>query len=122
MFDTAGGAPAEERQTVTPSAPNRRNRLAWIIGLSSFALLFGGTALRIVPGGPFISLHSDVLPTLAALSAIRLGLLTLRGKDTAAKLVSLVFILVATIAISNVFNSVYLFWHRPYARGDFLGL
>jgi len=44
-----------------------------MIGLTLFALLFGGSAGRTVPGGPFISVIGDILPAAASLTVMRLG-------------------------------------------------
>jgi len=96
--------------------------LGWMIGLTLFSLLLGGTAARIVPGGPFISVTSDVLPFAASLIAIRLGLLTLSERNSGAKLVALAIILLATLSMARIMIDVYSFWNRPYARGDFFGL
>jgi hypothetical protein len=93
-----------------------------MIGLTLFSLLLGGAAARIVPGGPFISFSSDVLPFAATLIAIRLGLLTLRGRNSGAKLVALAFIVLATLSLARIMIDVYSFWNRPYARGDLFGL
>jgi len=102
--------------------PSQPSRLGWTIGLVLFSLLLGGSTPRIVPGGPFISITSDILPGVASLTAIRFGLIALRGRNIVAKFVALMFILLATLALSRIMIDVYSFWHRPFARGDLLGL
>lgn len=112
------GAHAHSR----PQPPRESSRIGWVIGLSLFAVVLGGSTGRTVPGGPFISLTGDILPTIAALFAIRLALLTLRCRGVAIKLVAMLFVLVSTFALSNVFMSVYCFWFlRSHARGDLFG-
>lgn len=110
--------PMEPAKTELPPRPPR---LRWMIGLALFSFLMGGSLQRIVPGGPFISVISDILPSVAALISIRLGLLILRGKNPGAKFVALLFILLATLSLARIMTVVYLFWNRPYARGDLFG-
>jgi hypothetical protein len=109
--DTAG-------ENQPPAEPSYLSR---IIGLAVFSVLFGGTAARIVPGGPFVSLTSDILPTIAAVASVRYSLLSLRGRDIGTKVIAMFFVVVCTFALSNVFRSVLSFWFSPYARGDFFG-
>jgi hypothetical protein len=112
LSETAG----DDQPQLQPSCLGR------IIGLAVFSVLFGGSAARIVPGGPFVSLTGDILPTIAAVVSIRYSLLTLRGRDIGTKAIAVTCVVVCTFALSNVFRSVLSFWFRPYARGDFFGL
>jgi hypothetical protein len=115
-------APESRASSSTPDREaNPPLRIGWIVGLTLFALLFSGSAIRIVPGGPFISITGDLLPAVASVVAMRLGLLILRGNALLPKLLALLFILLATLALSRVMIDVYTFWIRPFARGDLIG-
>jgi hypothetical protein len=100
--------------------PNLQRRLPWTIGLALVALLFGGGGPRSSPGG-LVSIIFDVLPFVAALVAIMNGLVCLRARLAAPKLIALIFILIATVALANVITDVYSFWIRPFASGDLFG-
>ena len=113
---------SDNTMTQDRNASSQPSRIGWVVGLTLFALLLGGSATRIVPGGPFISITSDVLPAAASLIAMRFGLVALRGRNVGTKLLALVFILLATLALGRIMIDVYSFWNRPYARGDLLGL
>ena len=111
----------------------RRSDLPWyrqpagpwisMVVLSLFAISFGGLGLlpRVTPGGPFIHISTNVLPAIAALAAIRLGLIKLREKQLATILVSLVFICICTFALSRVLLDVHSYWSRPSSRGSLFG-
>lgn len=98
------------------------DRIGKMIVYALLALLFGGNAPRIVPGGPFISLIGDILPTAAACAAIYTGFRVIRGPSLPRKVIAVLAIVIATVAIGRVLASVYTFWVRPYARGSLIGL
>jgi len=96
-------------------------RVWWMLGLALFAIASGGGAMRIVPGGPFFSIGSDVLPSFAALVAIAIGITVFRTRNAIAVLLAGMLILVACSAITNVVTDVLQFWFRRAARGDLFG-
>lgn len=99
------------------------SRLQPVILLSAVAFLLGGNcSARIVPGGPFISILSDIIPAIAAIVAMGKGLVAMRCKPAWPKLIAFVCILVATIGLAHVIIDVYMFWNRPHARGALIGL
>ena len=104
--------------------PRLTQPLTGAVVLSLFAVLFGGLGLlpRVTPGGPFIHITTNVLPAIAAIVAIRIGLVKLREKQLAATLVSLVLISICTLALCHVVLDVHSYWTRPAARGSLFGL
>ena len=97
-------------------------RLGWIIGLTALAFVLGGSVTKTVPGGPFISVVGDILPSVAALAAIRLGFVALRGRRAGVKFVAALCLLVASLTLGRIMIDVYTFWSRPYARGELIGI
>ena len=97
-------------------------RTAWSFGLAILAVCIGGGLSKIVPGGPFISVFFDILPSLAAIVAIVLCLRNIRDLPWDGIFAGVLPLILSTIALANVFESVISFWHRPYARGDLFGL
>jgi len=97
-------------------------RMVWAWGLSIVAVWNGGCGSKIVPGGPFISVIWDILPSLFALTAIGLSLRNIRERPGYWIASSLVAITLSNFALANVISSVVTFWHRPYARGVLIGL
>jgi len=95
-------------------------RLVATIALTTLAFTGVGTQ-RIIPGGPFISVTGDILPLASALSAICLGLFTLRHPDFLIKLAGLIFIVLATLSVAYNIIDVCSFWFHPKARGNLLG-
>ena len=110
----------------TPSngdAPDAvKNRLAWMFVLLVLPNLCCGGGGKAVPGGPFISIFSDIIPCLCALIAIQLGLWNLRIRGLLQRLATLILMGLFTLVISKVLIGVILFWNRPMARGDLFGL
>ena len=96
-------------------------RVGWMVVLTFYAIAFGGTAIRIVPGGPFFSMSADILPVVTAVAAILIALSTFRTKQTQIKLLAIIPIVICCFAITNVVTDVMWFWVRPAARGDLIG-
>lgn len=103
-------------------APHIQRRLAWSGVLGTLALASAGQVMRERPGGPFISLTGDVIPFVAAVVAIIIGFCCLRAYTVKPKLIALIFIAFATVAIAIIIADVHSFWIRPFARGQLLGL
>ena len=104
-----------------PSKSMSMTRLCLMVGLTLYAIAFGGTAMRIVPGGPFFSMSADILPVVASITAMLIGLTAFRTKQTHAKLLAIISIAICCLAITNVVTDVMWFWIRPAARGDLIG-
>ena len=118
----------DDRNAPLPQvALQRRSPWRIVLGGVAFslavpAIFFAGQMPRVIPGGPFISIIGDVLPFLAALAAIVFGFVCLRASGTAPKLIAIIAITIATVAIAQVIRDVYSFWQYPYARGDLFGI
>ena len=97
-------------------------RFWWMLALGLFAIAFGGSAMRMIPGGPFISTTFDVLATLAASAAIIIGMTSFRTRNVGSIYLGLLSILISCIAISNVVTDVLEFWFARAARGALIGL
>lgn len=104
-----------------PANPRKFLEIAGCLILIGFALSCGCSPARIIPGGPFISLFGDVIPSFCHLAAIRLGLVTLRVKSARSKVIALGLILIATAGILLATLDAILFWITPHARGSLLG-
>ena len=96
-------------------------RLYWIAGLTFYSIFLGGSAQRIVPGGPFISVTGDILPVLSCFIVMTLGLTLYRTKNQLANLIAVITTLAACVIITQVATDVMRFWVRPAARGVFIG-
>jgi hypothetical protein len=113
---------SEQRHQPKTASPVGRNWLTVAVIFAVLALLLGGHRPRINPGGPFISLIGDVLPTALAVAAIGYSFAAMRRAEIPVTVTALVIITVAAIAIGNVLSSIVAFWFRPTARGDLFGL
>ena len=120
-YVTAGNPDMEHKKNILTRESMPVGRMWWMIGLTVYAIAMGGSAQRIVPGGPFISTMSDIIPVLASVVVFLLGLSTFRTKQFTAKILGMVSIVICCCAVNNVVTSVMWFWVRPAARGDFIG-
>ena len=90
--------------------------LSWIF----FGLVIALTMsrpMRIVPGGPFLSVSGDLVPLAFCLTILTVCMTWFRGETAAGKVFLLLNIVLATILLAKVLESILLFWFRPYARG-----
>jgi len=102
--------------------PDRTTPSLWlclaVLLLSGFLL---ASIVRTIPGGPFISIHGDILPVMASIvtlvsvvSGIRTVSIVRRG--------TLFFFGIASIAIFViVVIDITTFWRDRYARGALFG-
>lgn len=77
--------------------------------------------MKPIPGGPFVKITSDVFPFVVGVVAIVLGVARLRPSPIENRVMLILLVHVAEIGVGNAFFSVYSFWTRPFARGQFLG-
>ena len=101
--------------------PNIPLRFWIMIAIALIASAWGGQLSRMVPGGPFISMTTELVPMLAALIAMAIGLSSFRTKDEPTIFLGIIAILISCLTITNVTAAVMEFWVRPAARGAFLG-
>lgn len=72
---------------------------------------------RMIPGGPFISIHADVIPVVVCTVSFHLAWRSLRASGTRRR-IALAFVIIASVAIFILkLEEVVSFWVRPYARG-----
>ena len=75
------------------------------------------TATRSRPGGPFVSIHANVIPSALALATIAFALIWFLSAKWAGKLVAIAMILLAGLVIREVVGDVLGFAYFPHARG-----
>ena len=80
-----------------------------------------GRGVKVIPGGPFVSITGDVIPISSAIIAIYHGLICLRSRSLPVKLSALTFILLSTVGLGLNIRFVLSFWLNRYARGDLIG-
>ena len=82
-----------------------------------FSLFRLATDGRIIPGGPFVSIHAEVLPALSC-AVVLLFIARDFRTASAARRVGLSFLVLASVSIIAVAAMVIvLFCREPYARG-----
>jgi hypothetical protein len=91
----------------------------WII--VAFSGILVATAARIIPGGPFISVHADILPLLGCLALLVFGGMGLRRISTQRPLILSCAMGVSLALIAVVITNVVAFWREPFARGALFG-
>ena len=91
----------------------------WII-LALCAILVA-TSGRRIPGGPFISIHSDILPVAGCAALFAFAAMSLRTSSRERR-VLLFFPMLGSVALSALaVVNVISFWRDPFARGDLVG-
>lgn len=95
--------------------------LSWMIGMTIYAIAFGGAANRVVPGGPVFLNLADVLPVVASVGAMWIGISSFRTQQLPMKLLAITSMVVCCFAIINVVTDVMWFGIRPSARSDLIG-
>lgn len=89
----------------------------------AISALFCKTPVRAIPGGPFISISANVLPTLASVVGIAIGMMCLKSKPPLL-IQSLIIcgILIATFVAGASIVDMYTAWTDPRLRGSLWGL
>jgi hypothetical protein len=91
---------------------------AAIVFASAMLVIAGGG--RVIPGGPFISIHADVIPGAACCFVIAKQFRFLRRFSAERQAFSVLLILAAAAILFYVVADVVGFAMRPYARGDLI--
>jgi hypothetical protein len=89
-----------------------------LLGLAAFLSV---TVARLVPGGPFISIHADIVPLVASIVAFHLAWRSLRSSGIARRVALLCILLGCVAILFFTIADVVSFWSRPYARGVLIG-
>ena len=91
----------------------------WII--LALAALLSATSVKIIPGGPFLSIHSEILPAVACLLAFFLAAMALRNSSPARRLLFIGAMGFSLGLTGIIIASVVSFCRSPFARGDLFG-
>jgi hypothetical protein len=79
------------------------------------------TDVKFTPGGPFISIHAEVIPVLICLVILTLGTRALfSGKPMRRVAVAAIMVISSLIALGAVRN-VVSYWQAPRSRGALVG-
>jgi hypothetical protein len=108
-----------------PSGRRRFDPAVWpsipaLVVLLIVAASLTVTVGRMVPGGPFISLHADVLPVVACAAAFHLAWRSLRPSSGGRRVALACILLISVAIIFFKVADVVSFWFRPYARGTLI--
>jgi hypothetical protein len=87
----------------------------FLIALMSGAL--SATVGRVVPGGPFVSIHADVVPAVTCLGVIVFVWRALRMAPVLVRVGAACVVLGSALVVILIIQDVMMFWLRPYARG-----
>jgi hypothetical protein len=106
----------------SPTPRRRFNPATWpiIAALSVVALMAGAlstTGGHLIPGGPFISIHANVIPAVACLAVIVSIWPALRTARPILRFCAAGLILASALVVIFVAQDIMMFWLRPYARG-----
>jgi hypothetical protein len=75
------------------------------------------TGGHVIPGGPFISIHANVIPGVACLAVIAFVWRALRTARGLIRFSAATLILGSALVAIFVIQDIMMFWLRPYARG-----
>jgi hypothetical protein len=79
------------------------------------------TDVKITPGGPFISIHGEVIPVLLCFIILGMGTRSLfSGKPMRRAIVATLMLMSVLIALGAVSFAVS-YWRGPYSRGALIG-
>src|SRR5579864_8000460 len=90
----------------------------WLIVALSGVLV--GTTGRIIPGGPFVSFHGDILPVVGCAATLAVSAITFRAISQERRLILGSAMLASLVVIGVVVTNVLSFWNEPFARGAIL--
>ena len=85
------------------------------------AALLTLTAAKMIPGGPFVSIRSDLTPFILSVAVIALAWRSLRRGGPRRRLGAGIVVLMAAAVAGVAADNVMSFWLRPYARGALVG-
>ncbi len=99
------------------------DRAAWMsLGLAFAIVIQCLGSIRMIPGGPFVSLFGDILPSILCVAILICGVLTLRSATPGVRVWILGVVLLTTLFLGSVVAGVVTFWLDPHARGALFGL
>jgi crotonobetainyl-CoA:carnitine CoA-transferase CaiB-like acyl-CoA transferase len=93
-------------------------RLAIIVSALAFAGLLSLTGPpKSIPGGPYVSVIGDVIPTILGSAAIVLGTVSIRKAHGGIQVIVIALSLTAAALLGLVLEGVITFWLDPHAYG-----
>lgn len=118
--------PIQPLDYARPTVRRRFDPAVWppigaLVAVVVVAALLALTAGKSIPGGPFVSIRSDLTPFVVSLASIAVAWRSMRHGTFRRRLgVAVVVLFAAAVAIVSADN-VMSFWLRPYARGALVG-
>jgi hypothetical protein len=100
-----------------PFDPAKWPRIATFMVVLLVAAVLSVTVGRMVPGGPFISIHADVVPVLACAAAFHFAWRSLGASPVRRRIALACVLLISVAIIFFKVSDVFSFWIRPHARG-----
>jgi len=101
---------------------NRSKTSFWgclaVIFLSLFLI---AANVRIIPGGPFVSIHADVLPVVSCLTMSVFAVQGFRASSIGRRVGLSLMVLVSAATIAFAVAEVASFCHNRFARGALFG-
>jgi len=77
---------------------------------------------KIFPGGPFLSISRDLLPTALCLVTLWIGVVSIRRAPGDYKYYICILLLAATVQLAFLLERIIVFWFSPRARGSLFGI
>src|SRR5687768_3725370 len=97
-------------------------RAAGILFLIGSVFFTAAPRLKIIPGGPFISLLGEIVPICFFTAAIFASLIGFREAALSWRLAAWSICIFSAAGIGTLVDGIIRFWFRPSARGDLFGL
>ena len=115
-------SPVQALDYATPHVGRRFDPAVWpsiaaLVGTVLLSALLTLTGGKMIPGGPFISIHADAAPALMSLGLVAVAWRSLRHGPLWRRLTVALIMLCAVAVLFLVLATVISFWLRPYARG-----
>jgi hypothetical protein len=110
-----------------PSGSHRFDPATWpsipaFVVVLTVAAVLSISVGRMIPRGPFISIHADVVPVLVSTAAFHFAWRSLRPSPVGRRIALACILLVSVAIIFFNVSDVVLFWFRPHARGTLIAL
>ena len=91
----------------------------WLI-LAVSAILVA-TTVRVIPGGPFLSIHGDILPILSCVALFVIASIALPRSSVPRRML-LISAMLGSLGLTGlIVAKVVSFWREPFARGELVG-
>jgi hypothetical protein len=103
--------------------PSQTDKQYWFAAtmIMLLAVLFSGSPIRTIPGGPYVSFSHNILPCILAVASVGVVLWRSIQAWSSNRLVFVILSLIALAVVSFALVDVYSFSIRPHSRGALLG-